>query len=166
MHCVDVFPVDEFVRVTFSITPRLMSPSNRVLKKRRSVLVGLLNPLGFMNRVCTSEALETHEGYDQVFGWMCVVRGVQKKFDNSTAKYVNVCEVERVDRSKFGRLFGFNCLLSRPDGARVFLLVTFLTDRPPHRTGVIEVFENTKVPSDTCPDQFDSAINQWVETLR
>jgi len=74
--------------------------------------------------------------------------------------------MERVDRSKIDRLFGFNYLLSRLDSGRVFLSVTFLTDKPPHRTGIIEVFENTKVPSDTCPDQFDSAMNQWVENIR
>jgi len=86
MHCVDVFPVDEFVRVIFSITPRLMSSFNRELKKRRSVLVGFLNPFGFVNPMCTGEVLETHEGYDQVFGYVCVIGGVRKKFDNSTAK--------------------------------------------------------------------------------
>lgn len=51
MHWVEDFPVDEFVRVTFSITPRLISSFSRVLKKRRSVLVGSLNPFGSMNVV-------------------------------------------------------------------------------------------------------------------
>ena len=166
MHCVDVFPVDEFVRVTFSITPRLMSSFNRVLKKRRSVLVGFLNPFGFMNPVCTGKILETHEGYDQVFSYVCVIGGAQKQFGNPTAKNVEVCEMERVDGSEFGGLFCFDYLLSRLDDGRVFLFVAFLTNQPPHRTGIIEVFENTKVPSDTCPDQFNSAINQWVENLR
>lgn len=165
MHCVDVFPVDEFASVTFSITPRLMSSFNRALKKRRSVLVGFLNPFGFMNPMCTGEVLETHEGYDQVFDYVRLIRGVQKKFSDPTAKYVKVRKVEHVDRSKICRFFGFNWLLSRLYDGRVFLLVTFLADRPPYRTGIVEVFENTKVPSDTCPDQFDSAINQWAENL-
>ena len=143
-----------------------MSSFNRALKKRRSVLVGFLNPFGFMNPTCTGEVLETHEGYDQVFGYVRVIRGVQKKFGNPTAKHVKVREVEPVDRSKIDGLFGFSYLLSRLDGGRVFLFVTFLTDKPPHGAGIIEVFENTKVPSDTCPDQFDSAINQWVENIR
>jgi len=86
MHCVDVFPVDEFVRVTFSITPRLMSSFNRVLKKRRSVLVGFSNPFGFMNLMCTGKIRGTHEGYDQIFSYVRVIGGVQKKFGNPTAK--------------------------------------------------------------------------------
>lgn len=86
MHCVDVFPVEKFVRVTFSITPRLMSSFNRVLKKRRSVLVGFSNPFGSMNPMCTGEVLETHEGYDQIFSYVRVIGGIQKKFDNPTAK--------------------------------------------------------------------------------
>jgi hypothetical protein len=65
-----------------------------------------------MSTACKGEARETHEGYNQVFGYVCVVRGVQKQFGNPTAKYVKVCEVERVDRSKLDRLFGFNYLLS------------------------------------------------------
>jgi len=143
-----------------------MSSFNRVLKKRRSVLVGFLNPFGFMNPMCTDEVLETHEGYDQIFSYVRVIGGVQKKFDNPAAKYVKVREVERVDRSEFSGLFGLDHLLSWLDDDRVLLFVAFLADHPPHRTGIIEVFENTKVPSDTCPDQFNPAINQWVENPR
>ena len=76
IHWVEVFPVDEFVRVTFSITPRFISSFNRLLKKRRSVLDGFLNPFDFMNTTRTDEVWETHEGYDQVFGYVCMVGGV------------------------------------------------------------------------------------------
>jgi len=78
MHCVDVFPVDKFVRVTFSIRPRLISSFKRVLKKRRSVLVGFSNPFGSMSMVCEGEIHETHEGYNQILGYMHMIRGVQK----------------------------------------------------------------------------------------
>ena len=70
--------MDEFVRVTFSITPRLISSFNRVLKKRRSVLVGFLNPFDFMNTTHKGEVRETHEGYDQVFSYVCTIGGVQQ----------------------------------------------------------------------------------------
>lgn len=74
--------------------------------------------------------------------------------------------MERVDRSEFGGLFVLDYLLSRLDDDRVFLLVAFLADHPPHRTSIIKVFENTKVPSDTCPDQFNPVVDQRVENPR
>ena len=163
MHCVEVFPVDEFVRVTFSITPRLMSSFNRVLKKRRSVLVGFSNPFVFMNVKCKSKVPETYEGYDQIFGYVRVLGGVQKQFGNPTTEYVKVREVERVDRSKIDRPFGFCDLLSGLDSGGVFLFVTFITDTPPHRAGIIKVLENTKVPPNTCPGQFNSATRSEGE---
>ena len=78
MHCVELFPVVEFVRVTFSITPRFISSFNRLLKKRRSVLDGFLNPFDCVNMTRTDEVWETYEGYNQVFGNVCMMGGVQK----------------------------------------------------------------------------------------
>jgi len=157
MHCVEVFPVDEFVRVTFSITPRLISSFNRLLKKRRSVLDGFLNPFGFMNTTRTGETTETHEGYNQVFGYVCMVGGVQKQLGNPAAKYVEVREVERVNWPKLDRFFGFSYPFPVVDGYGVFLFVAFLTDTPPHRASLIEVFEDTEVSPNTCPGQLYSA---------
>ena len=78
MHCVEAFPVEVFVRVTFSITPRLINSFSRVLKKRRSVLVGFSNPFCSMSMVYKSGGRETHEGENQIFGNMCAIRGVKK----------------------------------------------------------------------------------------
>ena len=66
--------------------------------------------------------------------------------------------MERVNRSKIDRPFGFSYLSSIVDGCGTFLFVTFLTNSPPHRAGVVEVFENTEVPSNTRTGQLDSAI--------
>ena len=160
--------MDGFARVTFSITPRLISSFNRVLKKRRSVLVGFLNPFGFVNMMRKGKVRETHEGYYQVFSYVRMIGGVQKQLGNPTTKYVEVRQVERVNRSKIDSLFGFSYLFSVVDGCGVFLFVTFFANTPPHRAVVIEVFENTEVPSDTCPGQLDSATesDQRVSTFR
>ena len=166
MHCVDAFPVDEFVRVTFSIIPRLISSFSRVLKKRRSVLVGFSNPFDFMNMKRRGEVRETHEGYNQVLGHMCVIGGVQKQFGNPTTKYVKVRKVECVDGPKIHGLFGLGNMLPGLDSGGVFLFVAFLTDVPPHQAGIVEVLEDTEVPSDTCTGKFDSVVYQRAEILR
>lgn len=87
-----------------------------------------------------------------------MIGGVQKQFGNPTTKYVKVREVERVERSEVDSSLGFSDLFSPLDGSGVFLLATFLTNTPPHGTNVIEMFENTEVPSDACPGQLDSAM--------
>lgn len=102
------------------------------------------------------EVWETHKSDNQVFGYVCMIEGVQKQLGNPTAKYVEVRKVVRVNRSKFDRFFGFSYLFPAVDGRGAFPFVAFLTDTPPHRTGVIEVFENTEVSSNTRPGQFDS----------
>ena len=66
--------------------------------------------------------------------------------------------MERVDRSKINRSPSFDYLFSLSSGVGVILFVPFLTNAPPHGAGVIEVFENTKIPSDTCPGQLDSEM--------
>ena len=91
MHSVDVFPVDEFLRVTFSTTPRLISSFNRVLKKRRSVLVGFLNPFGSMNTAGKKNGgQETYKCYHEVFGDVRMVGGVEEQLGDPTAKYVKI----------------------------------------------------------------------------
>ena len=87
-----------------------------------------------------------------------MIRGAQKQFGDPATKYVKVREVERVDRPKIDRPFGFGYLFPTLDGGGLFLSVTFLTNTPPHRASVIEVLENTEVPSDTRPGQLDSAM--------
>ena len=87
-----------------------------------------------------------------------MIGGVQKQFGNPTTKYVKVREVERIDRSEVDSSLGFSDLFSALDGSGVFLLATFLTNTPPHGTNVVEMFENTEVPSYACPGQLDSAM--------
>lgn len=117
-----------------------------------------------MNSACEGKLQGTHEGYGQVFCYVRMVGGVQKQFGDSTAKEVKVCEVESVDTPKIERPIGFSYLLPRLDNCGFPLSVTLLTNEPPHRADIIEMFENAKVPSYTCPNEFDSAINQWPGT--
>lgn len=164
MHCVEVFPVDEFVRVTFSITPRLINSFSRVLKNRRSVFVGFLNPFGSISMVRKGEARETHKSYHQVFGDVCMVGGVEKQLGDPTAKYVKIREVENIYGSKIERPFGFSYLVSGLDDRSVVLLVTFLADAPPHEASIVEVFEDTEITPDARSSKFNSMVSQRRES--
>lgn len=97
---------------------------------------------------------------------MCMVGRVQKQFGHPATKYVGVREVKGVDGSKIERLFSFSRLFPGLGGWSVVPFITLLTDTPPGGTGIVEMFENTKVPSNPCPNKFNPAINQRQETLR
>ena len=89
--------------------------------------------------------------------------GAKEQFCDSSAKDVEVRKVEGVDGPKTKRPLCLGYLLSGLYCGSAILLVPFLTDTSPHRAGIVEVFENTKVPSNTRPSKFDSAVNDKCE---
>jgi hypothetical protein len=96
---------------------------------------------------------------------MRMIGGAKEQFGDPSAKDVEVCEMEGVNGPKTERHLCPGYLLSGLGCGSTTLLVPFLTYTSPHRAGIVEVFEDTKVPSNARPSKFDSAINRKREKL-